>query len=119
MSDFFEEILSRLDNWINECSGWIIDEVKRLYINTANYEPLSGSSYIQLPRELNNSRKGLVNNKNKNLKCFMWCHIRLINPTDSYPEKINKKDREVASTLDYSGIDKIFLRNTWLWINWK
>ena len=35
----------------------------------------------------------------------MWCHIRLINPTDSYPERINKKDREIASSLDYSGID--------------
>ena len=45
--------------------------------------------------------KGLNNIKNKDLKCFMWCHIRLINPTDSHPERINKKDKEIVSNLDY------------------
>ena len=81
------------------------DETKGLYIDTANYEPLSGSSYIQLPKELNNLKKGLINIKNKHLKCFMWCHVRLVNPTDSHPERINQKDKEIKSTLDYSGID--------------
>ena len=81
------------------------DETKGLYIDTANYEPLSGSSYIQLPKELNNSKKDLINIENNDLKCFMWCHIRLINPRDSHPERINKKDKEIASFLDYLGID--------------
>ena len=49
--------------------------------------------------------KGLINIKNKDLKCFMWCHIRLVNPTDSHPERINKQDKKIASSLDYSGID--------------
>ena len=49
--------------------------------------------------------KGLINIKNKDLKCFMWCYIRLINPTDSHPERIKKQDKKIASTLDYSGID--------------
>ena len=35
----------------------------------------------------------------------MWCHIRFINPTDNHPERINKQDKKIASTLDYSGID--------------
>ena len=35
--------------------------------------------------------KGLMNPKNKDHKCFMWCHVRLINLTNSRPErKINK-----------------------------
>ena len=49
--------------------------------------------------------KGLINIKNKDLKCFMWCHIRLVNPTDSHPERINQQDKKIASTLDYSDID--------------
>ena len=75
----FEEILNLLDIWINEVSGWVIDEIKVLYINISNYEPLLGGSYIPLPKVLNNSMKGLINLKNKNHKCFMWCHVRLIN----------------------------------------
>ena len=48
--------------------------------------------------------KGLINLKNKDHKCFMWCHVRLINPTNSHPERINKQDKEIAANLNYSGI---------------
>ena len=49
--------------------------------------------------------KGLINPKNKDHKCFMWCHIRFINPTNSHLERINKQDKKIASTLDYRGIN--------------
>ena len=101
LNDSFEEILNLLDIWINEGSGWIIDKIEGLYINVANYEPLSGSSYIPLPKALNNSMKGLINLKNKDHKYFMWCHVRLINPTNSHPERINKQDKKIAANLNY------------------
>ena len=49
--------------------------------------------------------KGLINPKNKDHKCFMWCHIRFINPTNSHPERINKQDKKITSALDYRGIN--------------
>ena len=61
LKDSFEEILNLLDIWINEGSRWVIDKIEGLYINVANYEPLLGSSYILLPKVLNNSMKGLIN----------------------------------------------------------
>ena len=72
LNDSFEEILNLADIWINEGSGWIIDKIDiiQLYINVANYELLSGSSYIPLPKALNNSMKGLINLKNKDHKMF-------------------------------------------------
>ena len=36
LNDSFEEILNLLDIWINEGSGWVIDEIKGLYINISN-----------------------------------------------------------------------------------
>ena len=54
----------------------------------SNYEPLLGGSYISLPEKLNNSMKGLINLKNKDHKCFMWCHVRLINPQNRNAERI-------------------------------
>ena len=65
LNDSFEEILNLLDIWINEVSGWVIDEIKGLYINISNYEPLLGGTYIPLPKALNNSMKGLINLKKK------------------------------------------------------
>ena len=40
------------------------------YINILTYRPLLGSSYMDLPVELRDPRKGLINIKNKDKKCF-------------------------------------------------
>ena len=34
----------------------------------------------------------------------MWCHIRLINPTNSLQERINKQVKKIAANLNYSDI---------------
>ena len=34
----------------------------------------------------------------------MWCHVRLINPTNSHPERINEQDKKIAANLNYSDI---------------
>ena len=95
LNDSFEEILHLLDTWINESSGWTIEKTDGLYINTSNYEPLLGGSYIPLPKVLNNSMKGLINLKNKDHKCFMWCHVRMLNPQNKNAERINKQDKKM------------------------
>ena len=61
---------------------------KGLYINISNYQPLLGGSYISLQKALNNSMKVLINLKNKNRKCFTWCHVGLINPQNRNVEII-------------------------------
>ena len=99
LNESFEQILNLLNICINESTGRPIDEIQRLYINTSNYKPLLGSSYIPLPKVLNNSRKSLINIKNKDH--FMWCHVRLINPQNKNAERINKQDKKVAASLSY------------------
>ena len=105
LNSAYEELKYRLDIWTGLGSGWIADRIEDLYIDVANYGQLAGSSYIQLPPKLNNPKKGLINIKNKDNECFKWCHIRFINPTNSHPERINKQDQKIASTLDYRGIN--------------
>ena len=51
------------------------------------YRPLSGRSYVKLPAELRSPRKGLINTKNKDQKCFLWCHVWYINPVKTHPER--------------------------------
>ena len=38
LNDSYEEILNILVIWINEGSGWVIDEINGLCINISNYE---------------------------------------------------------------------------------
>ena len=47
--------------------------------------------------ELKNSKKGLINIKNNDNKCFLWFHIRHLN-------LITKKDKEMINKLDYEEI---------------
>ena len=67
-----------------DTSGWIIESIEYQYINISSYRPLSGSFYIDLPIELNHSRKGLINIKNKDQKLFLWCQ----NPSKEHPGKL-------------------------------
>ena len=89
------------DNWINEGSGWIVELIESQYINISTYRPLSGSSYIKLPVKLRTSKKGLINIKNNDQKCFLWCHVRHINPVKIHPESITQTDKELANDFDY------------------
>ena len=104
LKDSFEEIQNLLDIWISESFAWTTDQIDGLYVNTSNYEPLLGSSYIPLPKVLNNSMKGLINLKNK-AKYFMWCRGKLTNPQNRN-EKKNKtnKIKKVAASLNYSNV---------------
>ena len=86
----FQKILYRIENWINEGSGWIVELIESQYINISTYRPLSGSSYMDLPVELKSPRKGLINIKNKDQKIFLWCHFGHINPSKEHPERIEK-----------------------------
>ena len=99
------QILTFIAQWISHGSGWIISSVDNLYINIIKYEPLKGSSYIELPKELRNSSKGLINIQNKDDKCFLYCHIRHLNPQNKYPQRVKKCDKSFINKLNYNGID--------------
>ena len=100
-----QNILNQISQWISEGSGWTVQSVDSHYLNIVKYKPMKGSSYIQLPSELRNSAKGLINMKNEDNECFRWCHIRHLNPQEKYPQRIKKTDKQYVEKLDYSNID--------------
>ena len=100
-----QQILNKIAQWVSEGSGWTVEAVDNHYINIVQYQLMKGSSYIQLPQELRNRKKGLINMKNKDNECFRWCHIRHLNPQDKDSQRIKKSDKEYIKNLDYSGIE--------------
>lgn len=100
-----QQILNKVVQWVSEGSGWMIKSIDNHYLNIVKYEPIKGSSYIQLPLELRNASKGLINLQNKDNECFRWCHIRHLNPQTKDPQRIKKADRQYIPNLDYEGID--------------
>ena len=71
--------------------------------NLSSYLPLSGSTYIKLPKELDHPMKGLINIRNDDNKYFLGCHVRHLNLDCVKPSTISKK--EIAESLNYTGVD--------------
>ena len=60
---------------------------------------------MNLTVALRSSKKRLINIKNKDQKCFLWCHVRHINPLKEHPERIKKTNKKIPEKFDYDGIE--------------
>ena len=74
-----------------------------LDLHTVKYEPLSGSSYIPLPRFLA-VKKAIINLENEDDVCFKWAITRALNPVENHPERIDRKLRETSKVLNWEGL---------------
>ena len=102
-SKMMHKILVSLETFIREGSGWIFDRVEELHIHTVKYEPLKGSSYIPLPKNLA-TKKALINMKNMDNECFKWCITRALNPVEKNAERITKILHRQAEKLNWEGL---------------
>ena len=68
-----QENLYRIDNWINEGFGWIVESIDGEYVNIFVFSPLVGSTYIKSPSEVKSSMKGLINIKNDEIFFVVSC----------------------------------------------
>ena len=59
----------------------------QLEIHIVEYNPTKGSTYIPLPDWITN-KKAIVNIKNKDEKCFIWCILRYLYPRDRDEERL-------------------------------
>ena len=54
--------------------------------------------------------KGLIKIKSKENKCFLWCHIRHLNPLKTHPERITKVDKKWLKILITKALNFLFLK---------
>ena len=77
------QLYQRYKKSLGKGSGWIIDSVIDHNISISKYNPLAGSSYIKLSKELDHPRKGLINIQNTDDNdCFKWCLVRYVAQQD-------------------------------------
>ena len=96
-------IEKNIDKWTREGSGWVVTRVMCLYVNIAKYQPLTGSSYMELPDTLK-SKKAIINVKNDDQKCLMWSLLSARHPVKKNAQRVTKyKDHE--KELNFAGIE--------------
>ncbi|EDO48021.1 predicted protein [Nematostella vectensis] len=98
-------LLELIERFQNKGSGWRFDQVEYFDINIDPFEPLSGSSYIQLPSKLA-SKQAIINVKNKNdHECFKWAVTSAMYPRGKDPQRLNEQIRESSKKFDWAGIE--------------
>lgn len=64
----YEDLQTFIENFQLQGSGWVLDKLMMLYLHVCEYNPLRATSYIPLPKEMQNSKKGVINIKNQDEK---------------------------------------------------
>ena len=85
-----ERILEKMATFQSMGSGWRLYDIIKLELHTVDCNPLRGETWLPLPKELAN-KKAIINAKNKDNKCFLWCVLRALNPKDKNNERIDKE----------------------------
>ena len=98
-------VTSNIQKSLRKSSGWITDSVMDHNNKILNCNPLVGSSYTNLPKELDHPRKGLINIQNiDDNECFKWCLVRYLHPADHNLRRIKKANKNFAKKLDFKDI---------------
>ena len=97
-----KKIINDIEEFSKNGSGWYFKEVLRLDVNTIKFNPTKGSTYIDLPSWIKN-KKAIVNIKNKDDKCFLWCILRYLHPRERDEERIKDLEKYEFS-LNTKGI---------------
>ena len=98
-------ILEKVQQFQNEGSGWVFENIESFDINIAPFEPLSGSSYISLPKNLED-KKAIINVRNESdHECFKWAITSAIYQREKDPQRLNKKMRNNSQNFNWDGID--------------
>ena len=99
-----DKIMESMTNFQMQGSNWKFKRVVNLDINTAEYKPLRGSSYIPLPDDLA-KKEAIINMQNKDDQCFKWCITRALNPVNRDSQRTTKILRKQSENLNWTNIN--------------
>lgn len=101
--DAIQEIKEGIETFNNSGSGWTISKIEGLDVQLVDYTPLSGESYMELPKFIAD-KKAVINIKNTDDKCFMWAVTRALNMESGHNERVTIKLKEAVENYDWTDL---------------
>ena len=98
-----ESVEERMSTFMQAGSGWTLQENHALALEMVDYQPLGGSSYVELPKDIYD-KKAIVNVKNQDQECFKWSILAALHPAEHHAERIAHY-QEYKDELNFNGID--------------
>ena len=103
LNELLEEQLEALANFTESGSGWVVKSISAAYLRISRLEQLRGGSYMPLPKFIQ-SKKTVVNIKNKDDKCLRWVMKAAKFPVKFHPERPRKYSKDTDDGFDFTGI---------------
>ena len=100
---FMQTIEERIQNFNQRGSNWRFQRVLSLDIHFTDFQPLRGSSFLQLPKKIRD-KKAVINMKNNDDQCFKWSVARALHPVEKNSERVSKELKDQSERLDWSGL---------------
>ena len=101
LSKEFSMLVARIEDFVQNGSGWRLNTLKTLWLDVAKYEPIKGSSYLPLPDSLKN-KKAVINVKNDDDHCLRYALRAALFPTSNHPERLSSYKNDDG--LNFEGI---------------
>lgn len=101
--NIIEFVQKKIDDIELRGSGFTLSEIKELNIQISRFEPIAGSSYIELPKVLQ-CKKAIVNVQNDDNQCFKYAVLSALFPASKNAQRVSKYKR-FEHLLDWTGVD--------------
>ncbi|XP_043468340.1 uncharacterized protein LOC122502385 [Leptopilina heterotoma] len=95
--------LKRIAEFQEKDSNWKLHSIERLTVNINSYNPMSASSYINLPAVIN-LKHACVNVQNADQQCFKWPVLSALYPIVNHAHRVSKYEM-YKDELNFTGIN--------------
>ncbi|DAC81320.1 PolB [Mayetiola barley midge adintovirus] len=98
-----DEITERIEDIQLRGSGFSLAEIKELNIQVSQFEPIAGSTYMELPKFLR-SKNAIINVHNKDEKCFKYAVLSSMGLVTKDLQRVSKY-KPYENLLNFDGIE--------------
>lgn len=93
LTTFFDQyiqtyMVERIDDVMMRGSGFTLSQIDELLVQVNRFDPIAGSSYIELPKFLQ-TKKAIINIKNDDNQCFKYAVLSALFPVKSHAQLIS------------------------------
>lgn len=97
-----DTLCNRISEFEKKDSGWSLSKIVCIDMNINKFNPLRGTSYIELPHDVQ-TKKAVVNVKNADVQCFKWALLSALYPVAKNADKVTSYVRN-ENKLKFDGV---------------
>ncbi|XP_069364145.1 uncharacterized protein [Maniola hyperantus] len=102
LSSLCDTFKNKISSFERKDSGWSLTNIKCLHVNVNKFNPLRGTSYIDLPQDIR-AKKAVINVKNVDYMCFKWALLSALYPVSSKTDRVSSYSMH-SDKLKFDGI---------------